>query len=451
MSAFADKPPKLDQAEIDRLTQDGDRLVDQGDYLEALRKYTEAYVGVVSKIRGQDFLKPVEPSMFNREQLAQEMLSQMKKEYSEEDLLLMDSSFKVLGLMPVDMDAKELMTKLLTEEVAGFYDPDNKRMVLIVEDGQKEDPGWFARLLGARPAFDKDEQKTTLAHELTHALQDQLYDLNAMEEGIEEDDDMLLAFAALVEGDATLLMFAEAGGEEDITQMDPEAMRMTFNIMSFMLPLAGGDTYRKAPPIFRDSLTFPYFQGMVFALSVAGENGWQSIHSTYQHPPLSTEQILHPQKYREADTIDLPQFVSVPKAEDLLEDSWKHLGGNCLGELQTSIMLKRVVGGSRAAVGWDGDKYEVFRRDDGKLGMIFVSIWDSEKDAQEFATAYESFREQDPFQTQEVFANDSKRIVEQTEDRVYIVEGFSNSLAQELVERAKESTFKEKSFPTPQR
>lgn len=446
----AERPPKLNQMQIERLTRDGDRLADQGDFLAALKKYTDAYLGVVSKIRGQDFLKAVEPSMFNRQELANEMLEQMKKEFTEDDLLLMDSAYKVLGLMSPDLQSETLVTKLLTEEVAGFYDPDNKRMVLIVEDGPKEDPGWFGRLLGVKPAFDKDEQKTTLAHELTHALQDQLYDLNAMEEGIQDDDDMLLAFSALVEGDATLLMFAEADGSQDISQMDPDSMRATFNLMSWMMPLAGGETYRKAPPIFRDSLTFPYFQGMLFALSIAGEDGWFSVHDAYARPPLSTEQILHPAKYLQADAIDVPQSVTIPSLASALSATWKHLGGNVLGELQTGIMLKRVAGGKNAALGWDGDRYEVFRNENGELAMVMVSIWDSPQDAQEFSDAFQTHRNANPHGTQSVFAADAARWIEQHADQVWIIDGFDDSTTEKIRAILADCEFQEKSFPLPQ-
>ncbi len=407
--AIVEKPDVLTKGEIKRLTSDGDRLADQGDYLAALTKYTTAYMGVVSRVRGQDFLLPVKPTLFNREELAEEMLKLVKEEFTDEELLLMDSSYKVLGLMPPELDSKQLMTQLLTEEIAGFYDPDNKRMVLIVEDGPQEDPGWFGRLLGAKQAFDKDEQKLTLAHELTHALQDQLYDLNAMEKGIEDDDDMLLAFSAIVEGDATLLMFVEQG-DQDITEMDPEVMRATFNIMSWMLPVAGGEAYRKAPPVFRESLIFPYFQGMLFVIAVAAQEGWPAIHASYAQPPVSTEQILHPEKFLDPEQLDTPQQVILPELDQAVSDDWQYLGGNCLGEFQTSILLKRVAGGSQAARGWDGDRYEVYSNRDGKLALVFVSVWDSQQDAEQFYQAYLDYRDQQGAEAQSVLAADCSAV-----------------------------------------
>ncbi len=475
--------PQLSDKQITKLTQAGDRLADQGDYQGALEKYTRAYQGVVTRLRGQAFLRAVQPSIFNRQQLGVEMLKLIEQEYTPDELELMDLSYKAFGFVPPQLDSTALMTAMLTEEVAGFYDPDHKRMVLIVEDAPSKPPSWLGSLLGAKQAFNKDEQKTTLAHELTHALQDQLYDLNAMEKGIEKDDDMLLAFSALVEGDATLLMFAESSDEQDITKMDPVAMRATFNIMSWMMPLAGGKTFRSAPAIFRDSLTFPYFQGMLFVLAVAGEGGWDGVHQVFSNPPRSTEQILHPDKY--LHEIDLPQEVMLPDVTDLLPPEWKKLGGNCLGELQTGILLKRVPGGSAAAAGWDGDRYEVFRNADGKLGLVYASVWDSVEDAKEFATAYDSYRKLDTKQGGEepttqnqpggneerppstdhkpndetnavtdetlksVFADDVRQELVLNADKVWIVEGFPAVVSAKIAERVGGFQCKEKQFPLP--
>lgn len=441
---------------IDELTQAGDRLADQGDYQAAMEKYTLAYQGVVSRIRGQAFVRNVTPSIFNREQLGQEMLKLIAEEYTPEELALMDQSFKVFGFVPPELDSTALMTSMLTEEVGGFYDPDHKRMVLIVEDGPIKPPSFLGSLLGAKVAFDKDEQKTTLAHELTHALQDQLYDLNAMEKGIKGDDDMLLAFSALVEGDATLLMFVEMDAEQDVAQMDPVALRATFNIMSWMLPLAGGKTFRSAPAIFRDSLTFPYFQGMLFVLTIAGEGGWEAVHDIYSNPPLSTEQILHPHKYLR--DVDVPQRVSLPDLADVLADDWQRLGGNCLGELQTRILLKRVPGGSVAAAGWDGDRYDVYRNAKGSLALVYASVWDSPLDAQEFESAYRRYRQpSEPDQPGEpgavvepassVFAEGTQSQVVLAGDKVFLVEGFAEPLAAQILQRLENCQYVDKEFP----
>lgn len=437
-------PPQLSSKQIADLLQVGDRLADQKDYTGALKSYTEAYVQTVSDIRGQPFQRPVKPSIFTREDLGKEMLEMLEKEYTEDELQLVQDTYRAWGFAPAELDVGNLIASLYTEEVAGFYDPDNKRMVLIVEDEPKEEPGWFSRLLGVTPVFDKDGQKTTLAHELTHALQDQLYDLNAMEEGIEKDDDQMLAFQALVEGDATLLMFVEMG-DQDLEDMDPAAMRATFNLMSWLLPLSGGETFRRAPPIFKDSLTFPYFQGMLFVMAAAERKGWPAIHACYSAPPLSTEQILHPQKYLPGDQQDLPQQVTIPEVE---LDGWEKTGTNCLGEFQTRILLKSVRGGTQAANGWDGDSYQIFRSEDGGLGLVSVSIWDSANDAEEFADAYRKYRTSYKY-AKDAFPAPAQQLVKVKDEQVWIVEGFTEETLRSIEEVLPQCEFSEKRFPLP--
>lgn len=445
--------PQPTEAEAEQLIVDGDRLADQADYSGALERYTEAYHAVVSRIRGQEFSKRVLPTLLTRKQLGEEMLKMMKEEFTPEELDLMDASYKAFGLMPDNVNSGELMTKLLTEEVAGFYDPQKRRMVLIRENEEKKEPGFFSRLLGAKATFDKAEQKTTLAHEMTHALQDQLYDLRAIQKRVEKDDDLALAFSALVEGDATLLMFAEMDSEGDITNMDPDAIRATFTMMSWMLPVAGGPSLRKAPAIFRESLIFPYFQGMIFCISVTGKSGWPALHAVYADPPTSTEQIMHPDKYTGQER-DEPQSVLLPDLASTPGGDWKHLGGNCLGEFQTSILLKRLRSGRRASAGWDGDRYEVFQRTDGSLGLVYVSVWDSEKDAGEFAKAYEEYRQPPKARAEGVGDLPAtpavpNRIpsIHQQDDRVWIVEGFSAEETQRIEARLSETRLETKQFP----
>ncbi len=340
----ADPPRKLSEKAAERMIEEGDRFADQAEYLKAVQRYTDAYLGIVARLRGQDFAESVAPSLMTRKELADEMKRQMDLDYTEEELRLMEGTFKVFGLVPKNLDVKGLMTKLLTEEVGGFYDPRTKAMVLIRENDRAREPGMLGKLLGQRPTFDKEEQKITLAHELTHALQDQLYGLLQMQNAIEKDDDMSLAFSALVEGDATLVMFGEMGRQEgDVlgkTQMDPEAARFMFNMMKMMLPIAGGKTYRGAPPIFRDGLIFPYFQGLIFNLHMTRNGGFDRVHAAYRSPPVSSEQILHPAKYLEQ--VDEPFDLRFPQPESLFPSGWKHLGGNCLGEFQTSILLRSV-------------------------------------------------------------------------------------------------------------
>jgi hypothetical protein len=307
---------------------------------------------------------------------------------------------KAFRLAPLDMDLKATMTALLTEEVGGFYNPKDKAMVLIREGGDepKKKKGLFDRLFGGgEEEFDKDGTKITLAHEMTHALQDQHFDLQALDRAVEHDDDMALALTSLVEGEATLVMFAEMlrgdGEPKDALKFPPGRMDTAFGLLRAALPFASGPTFKKSPLLLRESLIFPYHKGTVFVLHLTNHSEWKLIDDAFRTPPVSTEQILHPEKFYEKGKLDEPMVIELPSLDAALGKEWKPVSSNVLGEFQTTILLADVPGASTAkaqtaAAGWDGDQFAVLENDRKQLGLVWISTWDSEKDAEEFAAAY---------------------------------------------------------------
>ncbi|MBI3463878.1 MAG: hypothetical protein HY000_12600, partial [Planctomycetes bacterium] len=157
-------------------------------------------------------------------------------------------------------------------------------------------------------------------------------------------------------------------------------------LLKGFLPFATGKTFRTAPAIFRESLIFPYFKGMVFILHLTNRGGWEPVNAAFRDPPTSTEQILHPEKYREPR--DVPTAIALPDMKAVIDEAWKKLGENVLGEFQISILLTGVKDAAQASAGWDGDRYAVFEGEAGKLGLVWLSTWDRPEDAKEFATAY---------------------------------------------------------------
>ena len=141
----------------------------------------------------------------------------------------------------------------------------------------KKPTTFLERLFGKTGEFDKDENKTVIAHELTHALADQHYDLDAMQEAIKKDDDRSLALDALIEGEATLAMFGVGMDDwngDDIVRLPAERMEFTFNLLApFMPVMGGGKALRDAPPIISESMIFPYFKGMIFCAKLANAGG----------------------------------------------------------------------------------------------------------------------------------------------------------------------------------
>jgi hypothetical protein len=396
--ATLDKPKDIEK-ELDKTEEEwlaiGDGLADEKKYTEALIAYKKGYETIVGRFRGREFKKPVEPRFMTRPELQEYMLREFKKEIKPEEMRFMDRSLKVFGYAPVDLDVEETMLKLYTEEVAGFYNPRSKEMFLIQEAPKKGSTiGLFKKLVGFKE-FNKEEQKTTLAHEMTHALADQYYDLQALTDATDGNDDMAMAVSALIEGEATLLMLGEMLSENRhegaVWEIRTSQVEATFGFAANAAMVFGGRTMRKAPPVFRKTLIFPYHKGTVFAVHLGKNSDWSGIDRAFSDPPLSTEQVLHPEKYLSAER-DHPTAVEFPASDELLGGDWSNLGSNSIGELQLQILFADLGRQANvAAAGWDGDHFEVYEHKDGKLGLAWYTVWDSDKDAKQFGEAYRDY------------------------------------------------------------
>ena len=371
-----------------KLLKEGDRLADDGKFAEAVIKYKSGMEKLLPTLRKIPFKHEVKRDVTKRENMKDLILKEIDEDMTPQEFRANELAMKALGLLPANYNLREALAQVYSEEVAAFYDPKTKTMHLIEEPKKevKKSPGLLERLFGKKSEFDKDENKTVIAHELTHALADQHYDLDALQKAVKKDDDRSLALSALIEGEATLAMFGASmdDWEGDIIHLPAENLEWTFNLISpFMAFMGGGQSIRNAPPIISESMIFPYFRGMVFCAKLANKGGWAAIDDVYRDPPLSTEQILHPEKYREKP--DYPMSIELGALS--AGEGWKEAGRNVLGEMQLAILLKKH-GGKTAAAGWDGDRYAVFEGPKGKLGLVWVSTWDSEDDAREFLRGY---------------------------------------------------------------
>ena len=430
-----------------QLLAEGDRLADEGQLTEAVIRYKRAMEKLLPELRKIPFKHEVKRDVTKRENMKELILKQIDEDMTPQEFRANELAMKAFGLLPLDYNLREALAEVYAEEVAAFYDPKTKTMHLIEEpkaDASKK-PTLLERLFGRKGDFDKDENKTVIAHELTHALADQHYDLDAMQEVVKKDDDRSLAISALIEGEATLAMFGAGMDDwdgDDITQVPADRLEWTFNLLAPFLPLmGGGKTLRHAPPIISESLTFPYFKGMVFCAKLTNKRGWEAIDEVYRNPPLSTEQVLHPEKY--SAELDLPMSIELGALEP--GQGWKEVGRNVLGEMQLGVMLKRH-GGKAAAAGWDGDKYAIFESPDKKLGLVWLSTWDSEDDAREFCKGYIAYQSSKVGQLgghphpipDSLWRNlhDQLYVVKRTGRDVVVVEGFSPAQTPALVDAA---------------
>jgi hypothetical protein len=328
----------------------------------------------VSELRGLETLEPVPLTYLTTEELRQQMTEEFEKDYSPQEARDDALLYAAFDLMDLDVDLFQLLIDLQTEQVLGFYDPDTQEMY-VVKSGQE--PGTLERW--------------TFSHEYTHALQDQHFDLQALgftNQGDEEkkDSEQQFAIRSLVEGDASLLMQQYALQYFDLSEMQA--------VLDESLA-ADSTVLDSAPRIVRESLLFPYEQGLTFVLALFKDGGWSAIDAAYGAPPVSTEQIIHPDRYPE----DVPQLVSLPPLTDTLGSGWRLVDEDVMGEFGLRIYLdvyppvsEGAPSPEAAADGWGGDRYAVYWRED-ETGFVLAlrSVWDTAADADEFFQAYTGF------------------------------------------------------------
>jgi hypothetical protein len=223
-------------------------------------------------------------------------------------------------------------------------------------------------------------QSAVLVHELTHALQDQHFDLGRLERWEKGDSDAQLAAHALAEGDAMLAMIV-------YLTRHPEAAQ---TLLQSAGALADTPVLDAAPAALRETLAFPYEYGMRFAGALRAAQGWMGVSAAYERLPLSSEHVMHPSKYT---AYERPVAVAPPDVSRRLGAGWRRLEADTHGEWGYLQILKAFLpAGERApkaAEGWGGDRFAVYAgpgADD--VVLIQVSAWDSDADAEEFFAAY---------------------------------------------------------------
>ncbi len=193
-----------------------------------------------------------------------------------------------LNVVPGSFDFLKDVTGLYTSQLAGFYDPEEKRMYLLADLGE-------------------DAERSTLWHELVHALQDQHYDLKKIADWSPDATDRISAIQCLAEGDATSAMMD--------AMLAPQAMRATDLPDGFLGPdavlIEGNASLKDVPPVLKRSIMAPYSDGIGFVHHLRRKGGWASVDLAWQKLPESTEQILHPEKYLAGEA---PEVVPIPPA-----------------------------------------------------------------------------------------------------------------------------------------
>ena len=328
----------------------------------------------VASIRSLELPPTVNRALLSVDQLRQQVESDFFKDYNQQDV---EDDVRVLaafGLLEPDFDLYSLYLDLYTEQIAGYYDLETDEMFVVLDTG-------FS-----------GPQRSTYSHEFTHALQDYNHNvrdgMHYNEDYCETDSEYCAAIQALIEGDASLTEQSWLylyGTDLDRKEIDEYYQNNDLSVF---------DT---APAFLQEDFIFPYLQGVDFVLALFEEGGFARIDEAYGDPPVSTEQILHPERYPD----DRPVPVDLPDLSNTLGRELRELDRGVMGEWYTYLILARGVQqasqipddqAAPATEGWGGDSYAVYWDEAaGQPVVVLSTIWDSEGEAQEFYTAFRAY------------------------------------------------------------
>lgn len=319
-------------------------------------------------IRGLVVKEDVPQVFITSQQLHDYFAAHVGKGYSIEEAQQDEMEAWLMRLISKrDVNLKETAVEVHIEGILGFYSPDIKEL-FVLGDAKNMSP----------------QSKETLAHEFTHALQDQHFGLTKLIQQENQDSDRRLAIRSLIEGDAevTGLTYSYNYPSKADSPEQKQASPKT-NAEKQTETEAGGQGAYIGKTIY-----FPYIQGSQFILDLTKVAGFSAVNGTYQDPPISSEQILHPEKYIQTPH-DLPMTVELPPLTSTLGAGWTLKHQDTAGEWELRMILEetRTSGPEDAAAGWGGGKYSYYSKGEGQ-GLIFMHTrWDTPKDADEFEAA----------------------------------------------------------------
>jgi len=411
-----------------------------------------------SKQTGLPIKREVKRKLTSRD----EVVSYLTKHLDDEDTKRLRRSVLVLkkfGLLPHEFDLQTFLVALLREEVAGYYDPKTRTVNLL---------DWVPIA----------EQEPVMAHELTHALQDQAVGMEKwMKKGDKdlaeirkdptpadiENDEIDNAREAVIEGQAQAMMFQYAiaptghsivNSPELVDAMQDETLTGT----------PGTKVFNSAPIFMQESLTFPYSYGMQFVVKLMRKGGKeQAFAAVLKNPPHTTRQIMQPETYLSGEKIEP---MRVP---DFKHDfaSYQKFDIGAMGEFDVAVLIEQYAGkpeSKRMYPEWRGGYYYAAKPkadSSGTLGLLYVSRWSSADKAAEFAAIYAHSLKQrykkvdeavDLKQAQADFSVEllKGRHAWTTEDGAVVIEAQGDTvLVSESLDAATTATLEKEVFPAP--
>ncbi len=313
---------------------------------------TAELIPAVERAVGLPFKRPPSIAARSREQVRSYLRHKLDSDLPPEELHGIMLAYRLFGLIPDTLDLRALLLALYTEQVVGYYDPDSSTLYVV-------------------EGTDPDQAHLVLAHELVHALQGQYVHLDSLLTQPGENDRRMAA-QAVMEGQATLASLAALVPRQSYDSMPAfwRQFRRDVREQQARMPV-----FSSAPLIIQEDLIFPYLAGADF-VSWFGRTYRDTV-PFGARLPQSTEQILHPDRYRAQDPPVSLRFLA---SDAVYQDG--------LGEFETRVLLTAMTGsesvGVAGAAGWAGDRYAVFPAGPDHA-LVWWSVWDTEKAGQRFA------------------------------------------------------------------
>jgi hypothetical protein len=354
--------------------------------------------GEIAKLRALPFLGNVAAEYQTQEDFRKFVQSEIRIDLPREKGDALARAAYHIGLLKERIDLVSTIEDAQVSQAGAYYDPLTKKFYIVMVPKS-------SMLLD-----------TMSAHELTHALQDQHFDLTAYlggrgnTQGLSEDEIQARRF--IVEGEATLTMMAyQTQALTKLNILDPgylqQARVALAQAAAFKISQLAemqreqsrlfsdiGDDIKKAmesidkiPPYILVPLFEAYFKGAMPVFETYAKGGWPAVTQLYKTPPESTEQVLHPIE-KLVGKRDYPVSLALPSLGKTL-DGWKEIHSDMIGELiwRVYFSLWNQANPDAVASGWDGDRYTVYAAGDKTLAFI-STIWDTPEDAARFANAY---------------------------------------------------------------
>ena len=322
----------------------------------------------MSAITGLPIKSPLKKRLFSRDQIRPLLVAKFRVDFTPREIHAEEAALKAFGLIPPEFDLEQFYLDLYTEQAAGYYDPAQKTMFIA---------NWV------KP----DMQRMVMAHELTHALQDQNYDLERFMRAMKDEDDASNARLAVVEGYAMAAMVQYMIKPARIEQMPSlrQMMDLQLNQDPKQFPV-----YARAPFFFRYQALFPYAEGVGFVQKGLQIGGWKRLNLLFEKPPVDTQQIFVPQDYYRGlpvDAVTLPASTPLdrmPGATRITENSMGELGYYCLlGQLANQDEAGSI------SSGWVADRYIIYQRPQpNRFALLARTRWASADAAGDFFDAY---------------------------------------------------------------